>query len=55
MSGEGVELLWMDDPKDLCRVYLFKVSISNKRLTNSKYTAIWWIVRFLWKAVRSGW
>lgn len=53
MTGEGVELRWMDDPIDLCRVYRFEVRLSRNRLINSKWTAFWWILRYLWRAVRA--
>lgn len=51
--GEGVEMRFMDDPKDLCRVYMFKVRVSQDRLLN-KYVAFWYIVKYLWKVVRHG-
>lgn len=51
MENEGVEVRLMDDPKDLCRVYMFKVRVSRNRLLK-KYTAFWFIVNYLWKEVR---
>ena len=48
---EGVEMRFMDDPKDLCRVYMFKVSIPQDVLLK-KYVAFWLIVKYMWKAVR---
>ena len=53
MENEGVEVRFMDDPKDLCRVYMFKVRVSKFRLLK-QYTALWFIVKYLWKAVRHG-
>jgi hypothetical protein len=51
--GEGVEMRFMDDPESLCRVYMFKVHVSQTRLLN-KYAALWFIVKYLWKVVRHG-
>lgn len=51
--GEGVEMRFMDDPEDLCRVYMFKVRISRIRLLD-KYVAFWYIVKCLWKVLRHG-
>ncbi len=50
---ESVEMRFMDDPTDFCRVYMFKVRVSRYRLLN-KYTAVWFIVKYLWKVVRYG-
>jgi hypothetical protein len=50
---ERVEMRFMDDPVDLCRVYMFKVHVEQKRLLN-KYVALWYIVKYLWKVVRHG-
>ena len=51
--AEGVEMRFMDDPEDLCRVYMFRVCVSTKRLLN-KYVALWYTVKYLWKVVRYG-
>ena len=53
MANERVEMRFYDDPKDLCRVYMFKVHVEQKRLLN-KYVALWYIVKYLWKVVRYG-
>lgn len=53
MTGEGVELRWMDDPRDSCRVYRFEVRISQHRFCRNKWIGFWWILRYLWKAVRA--
>jgi hypothetical protein len=53
MATERVEMRFMDDPKDLCRVYMFKVHVEQTRLLN-KYVAFWYIVKYLWKVVRYG-
>ncbi len=53
MVSERVEMRVMDDPKDFCREYMFRVRVSQKRLLN-KYVALWYIVKYLWKVVRHG-
>lgn len=50
---ERVEMRFMDDPATLCRVFMFRVHVSQKRLLN-KYVALWYIVKYLWKVVRHG-
>lgn len=51
--GEGAEMKFYDDPKDLCRVYMFRVHVSKKRLLK-KYVAFWYVVKYLWMVVRHG-
>jgi len=51
--AEGAEMQFTDDPKDLCRVYQFRVRVSRKRLLN-KYVAFWYIVRCMWGVLRRG-
>lgn len=53
MENERVEMRFMNDPIDLCRVYMFKVRVSRVRLLN-KYCALWYIYKYLWKVVRYG-
>ena len=53
LETERAEMRFYDDPKDLCRVYLFKVHIPQHYLLK-KYFALWHIAILLWKVARHG-
>lgn len=53
-TDEWAEMRYCDNPATLCREYMFRVSIPLTDLINSKWVALWKIVKCLWKVVRHG-
>ena len=49
--GEQVEIRYIDDPKDMTRVWLIKVRLPQTVLLSGKWSVFWRIVLFLWKGV----
>ena len=53
MENESAEMQFMDNPRTLCREYMFRVSIPRKMLLK-KYVAFLCIVKCLWGVIRHG-